>query len=528
MGDIQMGEYVSMWTDVECIQRYVLAGDQQAFSVLVERYRAPIVAYCARQLHDVDEAESLAQEVFLHAFFTLSALRNIENFSGWLRGIARHQCQSWHRRNANRHYETLDENLPGGTDDFAARVDQLQMQQVMLSLPKMQQRVLVGKYLLGYSVEELAAQFTVSLETMRTRLRRAKQRFEEVYTIMASDDGAQPSAFTRRVLARIELVNQESGVIWPLYACLKANGSDRSLPYLSAIMGTAFELTVDECISSTGPTDVMDWNWWFSILPELGYEVTVFDAVLQPTRPTVHKSSEEEYRATQVRAWAAARDSLDRGVPVIAWMPITAAQVEQGIGCEYGLLVGYDREEGVYYVRLPWAPMYTVRWDGFGRMDPVHWFNMIVFGHARTIDYHALELKVLQRAIAHARGTTPGYGLHGYHAWITALETQQIDLPGSIRAARILREARAQAAAYLTELAERYPQASMLLTAAAEKYRTVAANWEEYPGLLAQYEEAIATDGDRYQQVIALVSKIRAREGEAIESLTKVVTLISE
>ena len=119
------------------------------------------------------------------------------------------------------------------------------------------------------------------------------------------------------------------------------------------VTGLAFQFTVDERVSDTGPTDVMDWNRWFDRLGRLGQEVTVFNAQLKSFSPNAKTNTEEEFHACQAAAWDAVRASLVRGVPAIAWMPITLEQKERGEGCEYALLAGYDTEVGVYHVRMP-------------------------------------------------------------------------------------------------------------------------------------------------------------------------------
>lgn len=88
--------------------------------------------------------------------------------------------------------------------------------------------------------------------------------------------------------------------------------------------------------------------------------------------PTIVPNTDEEFRQAQTDAWTAVRASLDRGVPAIAWMPLTQVQREQGIGCAYGLLVGYDLQAGTYLVRLPWAGTFSVPWDGIGYADAVN------------------------------------------------------------------------------------------------------------------------------------------------------------
>src|SRR3954463_10698957 len=66
----------------------VLAGDRQAFRVLVEREGPAVVGSCARILGDRAEAEDIAQEAFVIAYRSLSTWRGEGAFGAWLSRIA--------------------------------------------------------------------------------------------------------------------------------------------------------------------------------------------------------------------------------------------------------------------------------------------------------------------------------------------------------------------------------------------------------------------------------------------------------
>jgi RNA polymerase sigma-70 factor (ECF subfamily) len=66
----------------------VLAGDREAYRVLVERESAAIVRVCYRVLGDPHEAEDAAQEAFVTAFRSLSSWRGDGPFGAWLSRIA--------------------------------------------------------------------------------------------------------------------------------------------------------------------------------------------------------------------------------------------------------------------------------------------------------------------------------------------------------------------------------------------------------------------------------------------------------
>ena len=60
--------------DVELIQR-VLAGDENAFSMLVRKYQKPVHALVWRKIGDFHIAEEITQDAFLKAYKELATLK---------------------------------------------------------------------------------------------------------------------------------------------------------------------------------------------------------------------------------------------------------------------------------------------------------------------------------------------------------------------------------------------------------------------------------------------------------------------
>jgi RNA polymerase sigma-70 factor (ECF subfamily) len=97
----------------------VLAGDRDAFRVLVERESGSVVRVCYRVLGDLHEAEDAAQEAFVIAFRSLASWRGDGPFGAWLARIAlRIALRSAGRR---RPVAWIDPTDPEGTAGRAAR-----------------------------------------------------------------------------------------------------------------------------------------------------------------------------------------------------------------------------------------------------------------------------------------------------------------------------------------------------------------------------------------------------------------------
>jgi RNA polymerase sigma-70 factor (ECF subfamily) len=75
-------------SDDRAIVDAVLAGDRNAYRVLVDREGPAVVAACARVLGDRAEAEDVAQEAFVIAYRSLGTWRADGAFGAWLSRIA--------------------------------------------------------------------------------------------------------------------------------------------------------------------------------------------------------------------------------------------------------------------------------------------------------------------------------------------------------------------------------------------------------------------------------------------------------
>src|SRR5947208_7681508 len=66
----------------------VKAGDEQSFTLLLHRYRSPLVNFLYRMVRNREQAEDLAQEVFLRVYRARENYVPSAKFTTWLFRIA--------------------------------------------------------------------------------------------------------------------------------------------------------------------------------------------------------------------------------------------------------------------------------------------------------------------------------------------------------------------------------------------------------------------------------------------------------
>ena len=93
----------------------VRAGDREAFNVLAEKYRTPVVHFLYRMVRESALAEELAQEVFLRVYRARKSYKPRAKFSTWLFRIATNVALNALRDGRMR--RARESSLEGETED---------------------------------------------------------------------------------------------------------------------------------------------------------------------------------------------------------------------------------------------------------------------------------------------------------------------------------------------------------------------------------------------------------------------------
>lgn len=158
------------------------SGDLEAFDELVKRYRNRIFNLSWQLLGDRDEAEDVAQEVFLHAFEHMGDFRYSSQVFTWLYRIAVNACKM--RLRKRRPIEPLDECEPCDIDWHEVEERWILKRQVDIALSRLPEKlriVLVLREMHELSYEEIAQVLSVPVGTVRSRLFEARKKFAQIW-----------------------------------------------------------------------------------------------------------------------------------------------------------------------------------------------------------------------------------------------------------------------------------------------------------------------------------------------------------
>jgi RNA polymerase sigma-70 factor, ECF subfamily len=168
----------------EELMRRTQKGDQQAFSLLYERYSASVLSYLYRMLGNVEDVESIGQEVFLRAYRFAASYRYPQKFSTWLFTISRNLAiNNARRRKRSPVRNTTELNLEGmemsgdprkvaerATDDMAKREEIARMLKALDDLPSDQKEVIVLGVFQDMSYAQMEEITGAKAVTLRSRM----------------------------------------------------------------------------------------------------------------------------------------------------------------------------------------------------------------------------------------------------------------------------------------------------------------------------------------------------------------------
>jgi RNA polymerase sigma-70 factor (ECF subfamily) len=149
--------------------------DRAAFADLITAEYGAAFGLAFALLHDVNAAEDAVQEAAFKAWRKIDQLREGSSFGPWLLGIVANECRSATRRrwwSVLRVAELRSTSVEEMTDVVAS----LELRAALQRLSHDERVILILRYYLDLSYDEIGLQFGVSAKAARTRTERALKR----------------------------------------------------------------------------------------------------------------------------------------------------------------------------------------------------------------------------------------------------------------------------------------------------------------------------------------------------------------
>jgi RNA polymerase sigma-70 factor (ECF subfamily) len=166
--------------DRDLIDR-VAKGDTEAFTALYQRYLPRLRAYLSKHLGTEACIDEVCQDTLMVIWQRAADLYPTTRVSSWIFGIARRQARTIWSRGLSAAVAPPPAPEPEGDPMDPEAHLMLQehrhaVAQILATLPEPQRTVLTLAYYEEASYQDIAARLSCSVDTVKTRLRQARQR----------------------------------------------------------------------------------------------------------------------------------------------------------------------------------------------------------------------------------------------------------------------------------------------------------------------------------------------------------------
>ena len=173
--------------------------DTRPFEALVRRHQGFVAANCRAITRSPNDADDLAQEVFVKVFFGLRRFEGRSQFRTWLQRIKVNHCLNHLRRTRGAIMLGLEEVTPEGTPSMwtpATAHTELQARDdrelIISALDAMTDTLRIPLLLRDaddLSYEQIAEQLGIGLSAVKMRVKRAREEFRRRFAAASARPG---------------------------------------------------------------------------------------------------------------------------------------------------------------------------------------------------------------------------------------------------------------------------------------------------------------------------------------------------
>ena len=173
---------MSEQSDAMCVAE-CLRGDTAAFGLIVSRHQRVLFSVALRLVGNYEDARDATQNAFIRAYERLHTYDPGRKFFSWMYRIVVNECLNLRR--GRRLYEPIGESIEAAPTRDAAEAAELnaRIDQALHALTHDQREVVVLKYFMGLTYEEIAEVLGIPDKTVKSRLFTARQRLATILTV---------------------------------------------------------------------------------------------------------------------------------------------------------------------------------------------------------------------------------------------------------------------------------------------------------------------------------------------------------
>src|SRR6202790_2437493 len=169
---------------IETVIERCLQGDQSAWDVIVRQHWRKVFNVAYKFVGKHDEAEDLAQDIFLKVFKSLDTFDRRANFQTWLVSVSRNLCID-HYRSVRKERETINRDVDAGElspaspdESPVAAIEQrdrvILLRQALAALPASLRTAVLMRDIQEMSYQEIADTLRLPEGTVKSRINRGR------------------------------------------------------------------------------------------------------------------------------------------------------------------------------------------------------------------------------------------------------------------------------------------------------------------------------------------------------------------
>lgn len=179
-------------TDEELIIEYQQNNTKEAFEILVQRYKNPLVNFVYRYLGNYEACIDIVQETFIKVFRYKDSYSTIAKFSTWIYTIAGNLAKTEYQRRKRRRflsinsygeenttYEIPDESYRPDTATDSGIKDEI-IQKALLKVSAVYREAVILRDIQGLSYEEIAEIMGITVGTVKSRINRGRAQLQKL------------------------------------------------------------------------------------------------------------------------------------------------------------------------------------------------------------------------------------------------------------------------------------------------------------------------------------------------------------
>ncbi len=179
-------------SDEDLILEFQKNGTEEAFEILVNRYKNPLTNFVFRFLGNYEACADIVQETFIKVYRYKDSYTSIARFSTWIYTIAGNLARTEYQRRKrrkffsinsygenNENYEIPDEQYrPDDITDSGIK-DKI-IQKALMKVSDAYREAVILRDIEGMSYEEIAEIMNITVGTVKSRINRGRAQLQEM------------------------------------------------------------------------------------------------------------------------------------------------------------------------------------------------------------------------------------------------------------------------------------------------------------------------------------------------------------